>query len=57
MSGKRTKQLRRECQRRLGRTPQKADLERNQLDEFRFFKRHGVTPRAGLKEARDGDHN
>ena len=76
MSGKRTKQLRKECHVRLGRAPFKADghvthrtglvawrdergrtiLSRiwnhftrpkdhkPQIDEFRFFKRHGVTP-------------
>ena len=76
MSGKRTRQLRRECARRLGRSPLKANghitmrtgvapatgrtgkptglLRRVwlylkpaaslQVDEFRFFKRHGCTP-------------
>jgi hypothetical protein len=76
MSARRTKQLRRECARRLGRAPLKADghitmragsvpatgrtgkpagllrrvwlllkpADRLQVDEFRFFKRHGCTP-------------
>ena len=74
MSGRRTRQLRRECSRRLGRYPAKAsghvmwrsavqDVQTKsgrllrrfwqalkpakggpQLDEFRFFKRHGCTP-------------
>ena len=76
MSGRRIKQLRKECRERLGRAPFKADghvthmtslvawrdergrsiLSRiwnyftrpkehvPQIDEFRFFKRHGATP-------------
>jgi len=73
MSGRRTKQLRRECARLLGRAPRKADghvtirsvlavskvdgrpflrrmwsmlkpAKHVQIDEFRYFKRHGRIP-------------